>query len=929
MAKADLTKEALGFVPGVGTAMDVASAASSLARGDIIGAGIDATSAALNLIPGAGKLAGNALKFATKAFRKADAVNAQNLMDSKEGLEAWRMNNKLPASQRQANLDVTEEAAEDLFQGTKRSKKVRDIIDDELPITSMYSKDTFPDMPTVTEAAGALGEKAGRKGIIGVKGFDLKQGQLVGARLDIPAYNEYDKWVVSLHKGDSASSAPIGYGQAVRLKDVVFTSKSNQALDIARRKVLKTDPDTGKPIKRMGKSTIARATGKYQKEDPYKIQQDAYKLIDDPEWSQIGMNPYRGSHFYNKATGEPVFAAAEIIQVGPLVLAKGLKKPTLTQMKKFYGGEKDLKTGLYSSAARTKDGKIRVFNQGGDAMEQQMEMAFMNEGGVLKDDGMNKDPVSGNNVPSGSMAEEVRDDIPAQLSEGEYVVPADVVRFHGVQMFEDLRNQAKQGFGKMEQDGRIGGQPVSEDFPFPMDQLQTFDEGGDTSTYEQTFGQPYTPGQRYGSMGGPQGSGFELVTYTSPDGKRNVVIPHYNGKPMSAVPTGFKAQESQPSDGGGTSGAPQGDEDGGDSQAPAQGIPGIVGSYPTPLADPFAEQKARDAKLTMGKAVDEYEAEDYINFYNDSKDGGIDSLLRNVPVLGNVMGMQYNNIRNDAATKLRNGDLGDINPTQFSAIKEFILTPSSAAGLLGFGRKEESPNTDLKDYTYENYTNKKGLQGLNKGFSVPTSSTMFTENALKNLAASDKKKRQQVGGDVSMDLVPKGTILNTKQVDQYIQDISKNSPVKSKIMDTATKMMLGIRNKGGQAVVSTPQGKDTPVTAEILNNINNNIERHEEIKNNLDKEDKDRVSRGEGPMDVTERFQRHHEQFTGFTSSGEFMGGGGSPSSSSAPQNIGGGGAFPTYDYDSGGAQNRGGLIGKTKPKKRKAKKGLGSKMAT
>ena len=77
----------------------------------------------------------------------------------------------------------------------------------------------------------------------------------------------------------------------------------------------------------------------------------------------------------------------------------------------------------------------------------------------------------------------------------------------------------------------------------------------------------------------------------------------------------------------------------------------------------------------------------------------------------------------------------------------------------------------------------------------------------------DKKKRQQVGGDVSMDLVPKGTILNTKQVDHYIQDISKNSPVKSKIMDTATKMMLGIRNKGGQAVVSTPQCKDTPVTA--------------------------------------------------------------------------------------------------------------------
>jgi len=92
-------------------------------------------------------------------------------------------------------------------------------------------------------------------------------------------------------------------------------------------------------------------------------------------------------------------------------------------------------------------------------LEEQMEL-FQDEGG-LKDDGMNKDPVSGNEVPSGSLAEEVRDDIPAQLSEGEYVVPADVVRFFGVKFFEDLRMQAKQGLAQMEKDGRIGGEPVA------------------------------------------------------------------------------------------------------------------------------------------------------------------------------------------------------------------------------------------------------------------------------------------------------------------------------------------------------------------------------------------------------------------------------------------------------------------------------------
>ena len=83
----------------------------------------------------------------------------------------------------------------------------------------------------------------------------------------------------------------------------------------------------------------------------------------------------------------------------------------------------------------------------------------LKEGGI-RDDGLNVDPVSGNEIPSGSLAEEVRDDIPAQLSGGEYVVPADVVRFFGVKYFEDLRIQAKLGLQDMERNGRIGGEPV-------------------------------------------------------------------------------------------------------------------------------------------------------------------------------------------------------------------------------------------------------------------------------------------------------------------------------------------------------------------------------------------------------------------------------------------------------------------------------------
>ena len=93
----------------------------------------------------------------------------------------------------------------------------------------------------------------------------------------------------------------------------------------------------------------------------------------------------------------------------------------------------------------------------GGIMNDQMRM--FEEGGIA-DDGMERDPVSGNEVPSGSLAKEVRDDIPAQLSEGEYVVPADVVRYFGVRVFEEMRNEAKMGLQGMERDGRIGGEPI-------------------------------------------------------------------------------------------------------------------------------------------------------------------------------------------------------------------------------------------------------------------------------------------------------------------------------------------------------------------------------------------------------------------------------------------------------------------------------------
>jgi len=91
------------------------------------------------------------------------------------------------------------------------------------------------------------------------------------------------------------------------------------------------------------------------------------------------------------------------------------------------------------------------------------------EGGLLQEGGT-VDPISGNEVPVGSTQEEVRDDIPAQLSEGEFVFPADVVRFIGLDNLMKLRQAAKAGLAKMDRMGQMGNaEEAVEDDTGPFD----------------------------------------------------------------------------------------------------------------------------------------------------------------------------------------------------------------------------------------------------------------------------------------------------------------------------------------------------------------------------------------------------------------------------------------------------------------------------
>jgi len=158
-------------------------------------------------------------------------------------------------------------------------------------------------------------------------------------------------------------------------------------------------------------------------------------------------------------------------------------------------------------------------------MKKQMEMfepvtRGFDEGGLL-DEGGTIDPVSGNDVPPGSTQEEVRDDIPAQLSEGEFVFPADVVRYIGLEKLMVMRQQAKMGLKMMEDMGQMGNSEeatMPDDLPFDINDLDMEDEIDDNNGLEmQVGGFVQAPQQQQNQFGisGYQTAAAPTTSFTS------------------------------------------------------------------------------------------------------------------------------------------------------------------------------------------------------------------------------------------------------------------------------------------------------------------------------------------------------------------------------------------------------------------------------
>lgn len=82
--------------------------------------------------------------------------------------------------------------------------------------------------------------------------------------------------------------------------------------------------------------------------------------------------------------------------------------------------------------------------------------------GGMMDGIMGYDEVSGNPIPIGSHAENVRDDIDAKLSTDEYVLPAHVVKWHGLKHIQMMQSEAEMGLMSMQMSGLIQHAEMSE-----------------------------------------------------------------------------------------------------------------------------------------------------------------------------------------------------------------------------------------------------------------------------------------------------------------------------------------------------------------------------------------------------------------------------------------------------------------------------------
>lgn len=244
---------------------------------------------------------------------------------------------------------------------------------DAVVLGTISPYDFVPTPATNEDMEGALDSQKRNK--INVP---IEDGTEVGLRLDIPAYLYKGVWVPTLHPTQAGMTN--SHRATARILNVDFTMSNKKGIGsdqkkgisiieseipgtnayIEKKEIEKSIPieleklkETKKykeadkktkgkmrakirsPLNKFSKSPYAKMIGKFVNKTDEENTLSAKEFLNSPNWIQVGFDPRRHSYFYDRKTGEPVTFAEEVIQVGPLVLAKNATKNTLTDGSEF------------------------------------------------------------------------------------------------------------------------------------------------------------------------------------------------------------------------------------------------------------------------------------------------------------------------------------------------------------------------------------------------------------------------------------------------------------------------------------------------------------------------------------------------------------------------------------------------------------------
>jgi hypothetical protein len=221
-----------------------------------------------------------------------------------------------------ADIPELVQGVKDLKEGKISKAEYTDLVQKYKPVEPYESvpEPTSPELAykALSEGKSQSIEKAEKYGL---PSKILKGGEEVQLRLDIPSYTgPHNAWVNSVHRlasktGTDASfnAGPvIGYESVSHVKgNVTFGMHQEAGYKIAATE--KT------------KSPMATIKGEWVPTTSEKAYADMQKYLHDKNWTQVGMDPKRHSYFYDRTTREPITSADEVIQIGPLVLARNAK----------------------------------------------------------------------------------------------------------------------------------------------------------------------------------------------------------------------------------------------------------------------------------------------------------------------------------------------------------------------------------------------------------------------------------------------------------------------------------------------------------------------------------------------------------------------------------------------------------------------------